>query len=238
MTNSSNKSHPRQETEIFTVCVILPTPCCLLCRFGGAQPNMAVNKACWCRGRRPERVGRERGAPLARTCKWNFTRPHCRGNWITPLVAGVEECVTNALRCRAEWRGWVGGVGVRRGWVVRPSNPLAPPPPPPPDTSWVRPGSLPVPRTSALSPPPRCQAAARRRDQTRPPFIRETWFNGRNWGLQPRSLRGNSGLLSSWSSSTGDDAQFISSCFFCLDHPQRLPCKVSSTTSQWTIRVL
>lgn len=57
MTNSSNKSHPRQETEIFTVCIILQTPCCLLCRFGGAQPNMAVNKACRCRGCGPSGSG-------------------------------------------------------------------------------------------------------------------------------------------------------------------------------------
>lgn len=44
-------------------------------------------------------------------CKWNFTRSHCRGNSITPHVAGLEECITNALRWGAEWRGRGGGGG-------------------------------------------------------------------------------------------------------------------------------
>lgn len=93
-------------------------------------------------------------------CKWNFTRTHCRGNWITLLVAGLEECITNALRCRAEWRGraWDGGEG-----VGAPCDPL-----PPTDTSWVWLGSLPGDWTTDLflTLSSQCQAAAWRPGDT------------------------------------------------------------------------
>lgn len=112
----------------------LPGSCCFLCGLSSKQTKHDGGREVFT-------------ARLTQRRNWNFTQPHCRGNWITLLVAGLEECITNALRWRAEWRR-----GRRREQLGRVRlHPLTPPPQnPQTDTSWVCLGSLPDGRTMAF----------------------------------------------------------------------------------------
>lgn len=89
----------------------LPGSCCFLCRLSSKQTKHDGGREVFT-------------ARLTQRRNWNFTQPHCRGNWITLVVAGLEECITNALRWRAEWSR--GRRGEQLGRVRL--HPLTPPP--------------------------------------------------------------------------------------------------------------
>lgn len=98
----------------------LPGSCCFLCGLSSKQTKHDGGREVFT-------------ARLTQRRNWNFTQPHCRGNWITLLVAGLEECITNALRWRAEWRR-----GRRREQLGRVRlHPLTPPPPKPSDRHFL-----------------------------------------------------------------------------------------------------